>query len=551
MVVRAPVIIAVDDEEGVLHAVERDLVGHYGETFRVLGAESGESALEMLGQLKLRGDPIALLLADQRMPGMSGVEFVSRALELVPDARRALLTAYADTEAAISAINQAGVDHYLLKPWDPPEERLFPILDDLLEEWMAGYRPPFEGVRVIGHRWSADGHRLKEFLGRNRVPYRWLDVEASDEAQLLLDATGDGVRLPVVVLAEGGVLQAPSIKELADRIGMTDRPELPHYDLAVVGAGPAGLAAAVYGASEGLHTLLIEKEAPGGQAGTSSRIENYLGFPSGLSGSDLAHRGLTQARRLGAEILAPRDVGGIRIEDGYKILSLGDEEVSARALLLSSGVSYRRLTAPGCEGLTGAGVYYGAAMSEAKSLAGEDVFIVGGANSAGQAAVFFAAHARTVSLVVRRGSLEASMSEYLVERIGDTPNIEVLADTEVVSVEGTSHLESITLRTTSWGEEWTVPAAAMFVFIGAVPHTDWLGDAVIRDEHGFVVTGPDLAPRDLVGWPLERAPHLFEASVPGVFAAGDVRRGSIKRVASAVGEGSVAVTFVHRFLAEN
>ena len=549
--VRNPVIIAVDDDRGVLHAVERDLKNHYSGRFRILAAESGEGALEALRELKVRGDQVALLLVDQRMPGMSGIEFVALALELFPDVKRVLLTAYADTEAAIHAINDVQIDYYLLKPWDPPEERLYPVLDDLLEDWLAAFQPPFEGVRVVGHRWSAASHQLKDFLGRNQVPYQWLDVEISAEARAVADAAGESAGLPLVVLPDGGIMQAPSIAEVAVRIGMSKKAELPYYDLVVVGAGPAGLAAAVYGASEGLHTLLIEGEAPGGQAGMSSRIENYLGFPSGLSGGDLARRGLTQARRLGAEILTPQQVTALRVEGGYKILSFaGGDEVNARALLLSGGVFYRRLNAPGADRFTGAGVYYGAALSEAASLAGEDIHIVGGANSAGQAAVFFSAHARTVTILVRGALIEQAMSQYLVERIHATANITVAVHSEVACLEGTDHLESVTIRNIATGEEQTVPATAMFVFIGAIPHTDWLGGVVARDGHGFILTGPDLAEHDLTGWSLDRRPHLLEASVPGVFAAGDVRHGSIKRVASAVGEGSVAVMFVHRYLAE-
>jgi thioredoxin reductase (NADPH) len=542
--------MAVDDDAGVLHAVERDLSSHYSGRFRILAAESGDSALEALRELKVRGNPVALLLVDQRMPGMSGIEFVGRALDLFPDVKRVLLTAYADTEAAIHAINDVQIDYYLLKPWDPPEERLYPVLDDLLDDWLAAFQPPFEGIRLVGHRWSPASHQLKDFLGRNQVPYQWLDVEVSEEARAAA-AAGQGAGLPLVVLPDGGVMQAPSIAEVAARIGMSEKAELPYYDLAVVGAGPAGLAAAVYGASEGLHTLLVEAEAPGGQAGMSSRIENYLGFPSGLSGGDLARRGLTQARRLGAEILTPQQVTALRVEDGYKILTLvNGDQVNARALLLSSGVSYRRLDAPGVEQFTGAGIYYGAALSEAASVAGEDIHIVGGANSAGQAAVFFSAHARTVTILVRGDSLEDAMSQYLVERIHATANIKVAVRSEVARAGGTDRLRSITIRDVKTGEQQTVPATAMFIFIGASPRTDWLDGVVARDEHGFILTGPDLDVPDLKGWSADRHPYLLEGSVPGVFAAGDVRHGSVKRVASAVGEGSVAVMFIHHYLSE-
>jgi thioredoxin reductase (NADPH) len=543
--------MAVDDEVGVLHAVERDLRSHYSGRFRILAAESGQSALEALRELKVRGDPVALLLVDQRMPGMSGIEFTRRALQLFPDVKRVLLTAYADTEAAIHAINEVQIDYYLLKPWDPPEERLYPVLDDLLDDWLAAFRPPFEGMRLVGHRWSAASHQLKDFLGRNQVPYQWLDVEVSQEARAVAAAAAHGTAFPLVLLPDGEVMQAPSIAEVAARLGMSEKAELPYYDLVVVGAGPAGLAAAVYGASEGLHTLLVEAEAPGGQAGMSSRIENYLGFPAGLSGGDLARRGLTQAKRLGAEILTPQQVTALRVEDGYKILTLANgDEINARALLLSTGVSYRRLDAPGVEQCTGAGIYYGAALSEAASVAGEDIYIVGGANSAGQAAVFFSAHARTVTILVRGASLEDAMSQYLVERIHATANITEAVRSEVAGVGGTDRLQSITIRDIKTGEEQTVPATAMFVFIGAIPHTEWLDGMVARDEHGFILTGPDLAGSDLAGWPNDRHPHLLESSVPGVFAAGDVRHGSVKRVASAVGEGSVAVMSIHRYLSE-
>jgi thioredoxin reductase (NADPH) len=543
--------MAVDDDAGVLHAVERDLRSHYSGRFRILAAGSGESAVEALRELKVRGDPVALLLVDQRMPGMGGIEFTGRALELFPEAKRVLLTAYADTEAAIHAINDVQIDYYLLKPWDPPEERLYPVLDDLLDDWLAEFRPPFEGIRVVGHRWSAASHQLKDFLGRNQVPYQWLDVEVSEEARAVAAAAGHGTALPLVLLPDGGVMQAPSIAEVAARIGMSEKAELPYYDLVVAGAGPAGLAAAVYGASEGLRTLLVEAEAPGGQAGMSSRIENYLGFPAGLSGGELARRGLTQAKRLGAEILTPQQVTALRVDDGYKILTLANgDEVNARALLLSTGVSYRRLDAPGVEQCTGAGIYYGAALSEAASVAGEDIYIVGGANSAGQAAVFFSAHARTVTILARGASLEDAMSQYLVEQIHATANIKVAVRSEVAGVGGTDRLQSITIRDIKTGEEQTAPATAMFVFIGAIPHTEWLDGVVARDEHGFILTGPDLAGHDLAGWPIDRHPHLLEGSVPGVFAAGDVRHGSVKRVASAVGEGSVAVMLIHRYLSE-
>lgn len=542
-----PAILAVDDDPGVLGAVDRDLKDRFGERYRVVAADSGAVALDTLRELKVHGDQVALLVADQRMPAMSGVEFIAAARDLYPDVKRVLLTAYADTDAAI---NEVSVDYYLLKPWDPPEERLYPILEDLLLDWAAGHRPAFEGVRVVGHRWSATSHEIRDFLGRNQVPYQWLDVETSEEGRRVLDAAGPDVRLPLVLLPGGEVLSAPSIPDAAARIGMKGSAELPFYDLVVVGGGPAGLAAAVYGASEGLDTLLIEREAPGGQAGMSSRIENYLGFPAGLSGSDLARRALVQAKRLGAEILAPRDVSALRIDNGYKIVSLvGGDEISARALILANGVSYRRLQVPGAERLANAGVFYGAAMSEAANVAGEDIHIVGGANSAGQAAVFFSRHARSVTMLVRGESLGQSMSYYLIEQIREIPNIEVLTGTAVVGVEGETSMEAVRVRDAS-GEERTLPGVAMFIFIGAVPRTDWLDGVVSRDHRGFVLTGRNLTLRDLPSWPLDRAPYMYEASIPGIFAAGDVRYGSVKRVASAVGEGSIAVSVVHRYLSE-
>jgi len=485
---------------------------------------------------------------------MTGVEFLEEALDAFPEAKRVLLTAYADTEAAISAINEVGLDYYLLKPWDPPEENLYPVLDDLLDDWRADYRPPFEGVRVVGNRWSSRSHATKDFLARNRVPYQWLDVEVSEEArELVAEANHGEPQLPLVVFPDGTYLETPENLEVAQRIGLKTRAEQPFYDLIIVGGGPSGLAAAVYSASEGLKTILIEREAPGGQAGTSSRIENYLGFPKGLSGGDLARRAVDQARRFEVEILTPQEVAEVRVEEPYRIVRLGDgTELSCHALMVTTGVSYRRLDVPGVERLTGAGIYYGAAMTEAISCKNEDIYIVGGANSAGQAAVYFARHARKVVILCRSDDLGKGMSRYLVDRIGETENIDVRLNSSVVGVEGEDHLEKTTIKNSATGEEETVPARWMFIFIGAAPKTDWLDGVVERDERGFILSGSDLV-RDgkrPKGWTLERDPYLLETSLPGIFAAGDVRHGSVKRVASGVGEGSIAVRFIHEYLSK-
>ncbi|MCE9670705.1 FAD-dependent oxidoreductase [Myxococcus stipitatus] len=549
-----PVILAVDDDTEVLRAVERDLRRKYGRDYRVLSADRGEAALETVRQLRLRGDPVALFLVDQRMPGMSGVEFLERAKGLYDEARRVLLTAYADTQAAIHAINEVRLDHYLLKPWEPPEERLYPVLTDLLDEWWAHHPPSFEGIRVLGNRWSPRSHALRDFLGSNQVPYQWLDVEVSDEGRLLFAQAGGAAveKLPLVLFPDGTRMMAPAPVELAERIGLKVRATKPFYDLVIIGGGPAGLAAAVYGASEGLSTVMVERSAPGGQAGTSSRIENYLGFPAGLSGADLARRAVTQAARFGVEILTPQEVSAVRVADPYRIVKLGDgTELSCHALLVATGVQWRRLATPGMEALSGAGVYYGAARTEAVSCKDEEVFIVGGANSAGQAALYFSQFARKVTLVVRGDSLERGMSHYLVEQVRALSNVTVLLNTEVTRVEGNGHLERVTLRTRD-EQERTLPASALFIMIGAEPCTDWLDGVVARDERGYVLTGPDLMPggQRPKGWKPDREPFLLETSVPGIFAAGDVRHASIKRVASGVGEGSIAISFIHQYLSE-
>jgi thioredoxin reductase (NADPH) len=546
---KKPIIVAVDDDPEVLQAIGQDIRREYGERFRVIRVDSGTRALEVVRQVKLANEVIALFLADQRMPGVTGVEFLDEARRLFPEAKRTLLTAYADTDAAIKAINDVRLDYYLMKPWDPPEDRLYPVLDDLLEDWLAAYRPEFEGVRVIGHRWSPESHDVRDFLARNQAPYQWFDLATNPAAQELLDLARPGTsNLPVLLFPDGSVLERPTNQEIAEKVGLRRRAEVPLYDLVVVGAGPSGLAAAVYGASEGLKTAVIERFAAGGQAGMSSRIENYLGFPAGLSGDDLARRALTQAQRFGAECLLAHEVAGLNADEGSVGIALGDgTEVRAHSAIIATGVAYRRLDVPGVDALTGRGIYYGAAMTEAASVRGEDVFVVGGANSAGQAAVFFAGIAKSTTMLVRGPSLSATMSHYLIERIAQTPNIHVRCRTEVERALGEDHLEALVLKNSATGASDTVPARAMFVMIGAVPPTDWLTDTVLLDERGFVLTGPDVLAAGKGAWKLDRDPILLETSVPGVFAAGDVRHGSGKRVATAVGEGATAVMSVWQY----
>jgi thioredoxin reductase (NADPH) len=552
-----PVLLTVDDDAEVLRAVERDLRRRYSEHYRVLRAESGAAALEALRGLKRRNDAVALLLVDQRMPQMTGVEFLGQAMELFPGAKRVLLTAYADTDAAIRAINDAKIHYYLLKPWDPPEEHLYPVLDDLLEDWRASFRPPFEGVRVLGTRWSPQCYALRDFLARNQTPYQWIDVETagqSAEARRLMQAAGaEADVLPLVFFPDGTSLKNPSTAELAGKLGLRARPDMAFYDLVIAGGGPAGLAAAVYAASEGLRTVLIEMEAPGGQAGMSSRIENYLGFPAGLSGADLARRAVAQAKRFGVEIITPAEVTGVRVEGPSRIVKLAEgNDIGCKVLLIATGVAYRKLDVPGVERLQGRGVYYGSAMTEAMACAGQDVYIVGGANSAGQAAMYFSKYARRVVMLVRGESLSASMSQYLIDQIKNTPNIQVETHSQVVEVHGDQHLEGLSIHCGTSGQTETAPANLLAVFIGAEPKTGWLEGVVERDARGFILTGEALT-RDgkrPAGWPLAREPFWTETSVPGIFAAGDVRHGSVKRVASGVGEGSIAVQFVHKYLSE-
>lgn len=547
-----PVIWTVDDDPDVLRAVERDLRRHYGDRYKVISADSGGSALEAVKQLKLRNEPVALFLVDQRMPRMSGVEFLEKAIEFYPDAKRALLTAYADTDAAIRAINSVHIDHYLMKPWDPPEERLFGVVDDLLDDWQSAYHPVFEGVRVIGHRWSPQSNEIRDFLGRNFVPHLWLNVETDEIAKQLLTTTGAAISaLPIIVFPDGTFLTNPGINAIAQKLGLKTKAEAPFYDLVVVGAGPAGLAAAVYGAADGLHTLLIEREAPGGQAGRSSRIENYLGFPMGLSGSDLARRAVAQARRFGVEILTPQDVTGVRIEGSTRVLTLADGvEIGCRALLIATGIAFRKLDVPGLEKHNGAGVYYYAPMSEAFSYRDGDIYIVGGANSAGQAAMYFSRFARQVTMLVRGDSLSDTMSQYLENQIGATKNITVRLNSSVIAVDGGDRCETITIQNNKTCQQETVSASALLIYAGAVPRTDWLAGVVERDVQGYLMTGQHLVREGHrpAGWTADRDPFYLETSVPGIFVAGDVRHRSAKGVTSGVGEGAMAVKLVHEYL---
>ncbi|MBP6786172.1 MAG: FAD-dependent oxidoreductase [Candidatus Promineofilum sp.] len=548
-----PVILTVDDEPQVLNAVARDLRAHFRSDYRIVSAGSGKDALDVLNQLKQRNTPVALFLVDQRMPQMTGVEFLEEAQKLYPDTRKVLLTAYADTEAAIASINKVGLDYYLMKPWDPPEINLYPILDDLLGDWWATTPLPFEGIRVAGTLWSPGSHIVKDFLARNRVPYQWLDIEKDSESRTLVEALfgSDAVRLPVLFFPDGTSLIEPDLAEVALKAGMQTMAAAPFYDLIIIGGGPAGLGAAVYGASEGLSTVMIEREATGGQAGTSSRIENYLGFPRGLTGSDLATRAVAQARRLGAEIITAREVVRVRVDDTSRYVTLNDgTELGCRALVVASGVTNQKLDAPGVEQLTGAGIYYGAALTEAASYRGEHIIVVGGANSAGQGAMFFSRYASKVTMLVRASSLSKSMSQYLIDQIGATENIEVLTQRSVVEAHGEKRLEAVSIRSTDSGELYRIETPALFLFIGAAPHSECVAGVVERNSAGFILTGPDLIVdgKRPTGWKPQRDPYLLETSVPGIFAAGDVRQGATRRVAAAVGEGANVVSQVHQYL---
>jgi thioredoxin reductase (NADPH) len=547
-----PIIMTVDDEIQVLNAIERDLRQHFGGEYRIVKANSGAEALNTLRQLKLRNTPIAMLLADQRMPEMTGTEFLSRAVGFYPEARKVLLTAYADTEAAITSINEIGLDYYLMKPWDPPDQNLFPILDDILSDWLATVQLPYDGIRVAGTLWSPQSHTVKDLLSRNRIPYQWLDIETDPQSRALVDSVLNGDRrLPVVFFPDGSTMIQPDFRTLAEKVGLQTQATQPYYDLIIIGAGPAGLGAAVYGASEGLSTALIEREATGGQAGTSSRIENYLGFPKGISGGDLARRATDQAKRLGAEILTAVEVVNVRVEDLYKIVTLNDgTELSCKALIIASGVSVKTLDEPGVEKLVGAGIYYGAALTEAAHYRNQHVFVVGGANSAGQAAMFFSRFASQVTMLVRGVSLTSSMSQYLIDQINSTENIDVKTNTVVTEAIGEEKLEAIRIQDRVTGEEMVVPAAALFIFIGAQSHSEMVAGVVDRNSAGFIRAGRSLTrngdrPK---GWTLHRDPFPLETNVPGIFVAGDVRDEAVRRVASAVGEGAIAVSQVHQYL---
>ncbi|MEU3090484.1 FAD-dependent oxidoreductase [Streptomyces massasporeus] len=548
------VIMTVDDDPGVSRAVARDLRRRYGASYRIVRAESGASALDALRELKLRGDLVAVILADYRMPQMNGIEFLEQAVDVYPGARRVLLTAYADTNAAIDAINVVDLDHYLLKPWDPPEEKLYPVLDDLLQAWRTSDFRPVPSTKVVGHRWSSRSSDVREFLARNQVPYRWYSSDEPEGRRLLAAAGEDGMRLPLVITPDGTPLVEPEAVDLAARVGLATTPTADFYDLVVIGGGPAGLGAAVYGASEGLRTVLVERSATGGQAGQSSRIENYLGFPDGVSGAQLTDRARRQASKFGAEILTAREVTALEVNGAARIVRFSDgSAVAAHSVILATGVSYRQLAAPGCEDLTGCGLYYGSALTEAPSCQDQDVYIVGGANSAGQAAMYLSRGAKSVTLLVRGESLSASMSHYLIQQIEESPNIQVRSRTVVEAAHGDGHLERLTLRDVDSGQTEQVDAQWVFVFIGAAPLTDWLDGTVLRDERGFILAGPDLSAdgRPPEGWELDRPPYHLETNVPGVFVAGDARSESAKRVASAVGEGAMAVMLVHRYLEQS
>ncbi|QNF34798.1 FAD-dependent oxidoreductase [Adhaeribacter swui] len=549
-----PIIFSIDDDVQVLRALNRDLKAQYRKEYKILSTPSVQEALDSLLELKNKGETIAMFIADQRMPEMDGVSFLVKATEFYPEAKRVLLTAYSDTDAAIKAINEVRLDYYLMKPWDPPEEKLYPVVDDLLDEWQHHYQPDFKGIKLIGYQFSPKSHTIKEFLAGNLIPYQWLDVESNKDAKQLLEINQIKTKeLPAVFFEDGTFLQSPTLRDLAGKVGLTPTLKNDIYDVVIIGAGPAGLAASVYGASEGLKTLLIERHAPGGQAGTSSRIENYLGFPAGLSGSDLTRRAITQATRFGTEFLSPQDVKAIHEKDGYKRVMLeGGEEINTRTVVITTGVDYRKLETKGVEDFTGAGIYYGAAMTEAASCTDKEVYIVGGGNSAGQAAMYLSKFARNVYIVIRKEDLTSSMSSYLIDQISGTANIQVLGKTEIKEAMGNGKLEQVKIGPINNPESETKQADALYIFIGSRPYTDWIGQEIIRNEKGFIETGRDAKRYDAFNkiWKLKRDPYLLETSAHGIFAAGDVRANAMNRVASAVGEGSMAISFVHKYLAE-
>lgn len=549
-----PVIFSIDDDPQVLRAISRDLRSRFRQQFRIMSTASAREALDALLEIKNKGEQVALFVVDQRMPEMEGVDFLEKAIAYFPDAKRVLLTAYSDTQAAIKAINDVRLDYYLTKPWDPPEEKLYPVLDDLLDEWQRGYRPDFHGIKLIGYQFSPHSHEIKDFLAGNLKPYLWLDVETSEEAARLMSVNGlQAKELPVLIFEDGTILRKPTVRETAEKVGLNPQVKNEMYDVVIIGAGPAGLAASVYGASEGLKTLLIERRAPGGQAGTSSRIENYLGFPTGLSGADLAHRAITQATRFGTEFLSPGMVKAIRLKDGYKIIVLDDDsEIAARAVVITTGVDYRKLETKGIGDFTGAGVYYGAATTEASACKEKEVFVVGGGNSAGQAAMYLSKFAKNVHIIIRKDDLTSTMSSYLIEQLAGRNNIRVWPRSEITEAKGSGKLEYLEVTDIDTRSAQTVPAAALYIFIGAKPFTEWIGPDVIKDKKEFIETGRDMKNYEEFGriWKLDRDPYLLETSSPGIFAAGDVRAGAMNRVASAVGEGSMSISFVHKYLAE-
>lgn len=549
-----PIIFSIDDDAQVLRAISRDLKSHYREKYRILSTTSVAEAMESLLELQNRGDEVAMFISDQRMPEMQGVDFLQKAMKLFPFAKRVLLTAYSDTEAAIKAINDVQLDYYLMKPWDPPEEKLYPAVDELLQDWQATYRPEFKGIKVIGYQFSPKAHEIKDFLAGNLVPYLWLDAGTSDGGRKIAETNKlCPVDFPAVIFEDGSLLKTPSLIDIAERIGLNAKTKQQIYDVIIIGAGPAGLAASVYGASEGLSTLLIERKAPGGQAGTSSRIENYLGFPTGLSGAELTRRAITQATRFGTEFLSPQFVKEIKLKDQYKTIILGDgSEINAKAVVITTGVDYRKLETKGVEEFTGKGIYYGAASTEASSCGNKDVYVLGGGNSAGQAAMYLSKFARTVYILIRKNDLTSSMSSYLIDQIAGTENINVLGCTEIVEAQGGDHLENLRLVDLNTSEERTVPADALFIFIGAKPYTDWVGLEIIKNNKGFIETGREMKNYDNFKqiWKADRDPYLLETSSPGIFAAGDVRAGAMNRVTSAVGEGSMSISFVHQYLNE-